>query len=127
VSEAKTLERTVADGTILVSWRGPQIVIGSVRAEIENLGLREGHPAFFVFGNDGTFRVEPMVETDTAASRLLALTGDPAADSGGVWATLADRIDATADDRDAVLAALSARGDAQIVETAGTIESNLAV
>lgn len=127
IAEAKTLTRTEGEGTILVSWRGPQIVIGSVRVELEKLGLESGDIAFFVFGNDGSFRIEPVAESATAESRLLALTGDPVVGSEGVWATLADRIDTASDDRDAVLAALSSRGDAQLVEIAGGIESHASV
>ncbi|WP_347978205.1 sigma factor-like helix-turn-helix DNA-binding protein [Microbacterium sp. ProA8] len=127
VAEAKTLVRTGVEGTILVSWRGPQIVLGSVRAEIEKLGLREGDLAFFVFGTDGTFGVEPVQESNSTEARILALTGDARSDDADVWATLADRIDSAAGERDAVLAALSARGDAQIVEIAGTQEAYPAV
>lgn len=116
VAEAKTLQRTLVEGTILVSWRGPQIVLGSIRAEVEALGLTEGDVAFLVFGADGTFGVEPIAATSSAESYVLALTGDPSCDADGVWATLASRIDSAADDRDAVIAALTARGDAQIVE-----------
>lgn len=119
IAEAKTLARSGADGTILVSWRGPQIILGSVRGEVERLGLSAGDTAFFVFGSDGTFGVEPMEESFTLESRMLALTGGNSADRE-LWATLADRIDLAAEDREAVLAALSARGDARIVEMAGT-------
>ncbi|ANG86874.1 hypothetical protein [Microbacterium aurantiacum] len=74
IAEAKTLRRTGADGTILVSWRGPQIILGSVRAEVEKLGLSAGDTAFFVFGSDGTFGVEPMDEFAGLQSQMLALT-----------------------------------------------------
>ena len=119
VAEAKNLERAIG-GTILVSWRGPQITLGSVRADVEQMGLTEGDPAFFVFATDGSFRLEPVAESEGIDDRLLALTGGPSADGGDVWRTIADRIDSAADDRDAVLAALSARGDAQLVEIAST-------
>ncbi|ANG85326.1 hypothetical protein A8L33_15040 (plasmid) [Microbacterium aurantiacum] len=119
IAEAKTLRRTGADGTILVSWRGPQIILGSVRAEVEKLGLSAGDTAFFVFGSDGTFGVEPMDEFAGLQSQMLALTGGVSVDDD-LWETLADRVDLAAGDRDAVLAALSARGDARIVELAGT-------
>ena len=122
VSEAKTLTRATGEGTILVSWRGPQIVLGSVRAEIEKLGLTAGDFAFFVFRTNGGFDVEPIGEALSAESRVLAFSGDPSGDPEGVWATLAGRIDSTADDRDAIIAALLARGDAQLVELAGAHE-----
>lgn len=120
VAEATTLARAGGDGTILVSWRGPQIVLGSIRAEVEELGLTEGDIAFTVFRTDGTFSVEPVAESASTEGRILALTGGAAAGDGDLWSTLADRIDSAAEDRDAVIAALSARGDVQLVEIAGT-------
>jgi hypothetical protein len=121
IGEAKTLVRREAEGTIHVSWRGPQIILGSVRAEFEKRGLVEGDVAFLVFGTDGTFGVEPLSHGGGPESQILALTGSAAPDDDGVWATLADRIDATADDRDAVVAALTARGDAPVLELAGAL------
>lgn len=119
MAEAKSLQRTDSEGSILVSWRGPQITLGSIRADVQRLGLEAGDTAFLLFGQDGTFAVEPCQLGMSAEARVLALTGGTAGGAAlDLWQVIAERIDATAEDREGVVSALTARGDFEVVEAA---------
>ena len=125
-------------GSVQVSWRGPQISVGSVKREMERLELEAGSVAFFVFERDGSLAIEPLATGSSFADRLASATGGPWVDPEDLFEELADRIDAPATTRDGVVSALSARGDAYVLEIieqldpehgapAPTVESRTAV
>lgn len=101
-------------GTILVSWRGPQITLGSTRSLLEALGAEPGDIAFLVFHDDDTFEVTKAGETSSDWARLGALTGGELPSSRNPLRPLAMRIDSPARTQAELLAEFEKRGDTAV-------------
>lgn len=114
IGEARELSATT--GTVQLSRPRSQIQVGSVRAEMRLLGAREGDTVFYVFGDDRTFRIEPVGPSIDPRAQIGAWSGGVIPDPIDIYEMIADRIDAESATRDAIRAALAVRGDAELVE-----------
>lgn len=113
-------------GTITLSWRGPQIAIGSIRAEVLRLGLAVGDTAFLFFHADRTLELTAIAPALDSLSQAAALTGGPT--GGDSIESLADRIDSDATSIAELAQAFSARGEHQVADLIGrTDERSLTV
>jgi hypothetical protein len=101
-------------GVQLTRPRG-QILLGSVRAEMTRIDAADGDIVFFVFSDDGSFRVELLETTHDGKARIAALAGG-SLDGSDLLEALADRIDAREPTREGIRSALASRGDAELAE-----------
>lgn len=101
-------------GTVTLSWRGPQISIGSIRAEVQKLGLVVGDLAFLIFHADGSLEVTVVQLGTDDLGQVSALTGGPT--SGDTIESLADRIDSDASSVSELAHAFTARGEHQLAD-----------
>lgn len=106
-----------AGGTVTLSWRGPQIAIGSIRSEVQHLGLAIGDSAFLVFHSDGSLDVTALQAASDELSQVAALTGGPT--KGDVLEALADRIDSDASSIVELAHAFAARGEHHLADLLG--------
>ena len=104
-------------GTVTLSWRGPQIAIGSIRTEVLQLGLAAGDIAFLIFHADRTLEVKALASAFDPLSQVAALTGGPT--SGDAIESLADRIDSDASSIAELAQAFSTRGEHQLADLLG--------
>ncbi|WP_292836845.1 sigma factor-like helix-turn-helix DNA-binding protein [Microbacterium sp.] len=104
-------------GTVTLSWRGPQIAIGSIRTEVLQLGLAAGDIAFLIFHADRTLEVTALAFAFDPLGQVAALTGGPT--SGDAIESLADRIDSDASSIAELAQAFSTRGEHQLADLLG--------
>lgn len=111
-------------GVQLTRPRG-QILLGSVRSEITRLDATDGDVVFFVFGIDGSLRLEPIEKGGIPEERVASMAGG-LLEGGSLLDTLADRIDLQDATHDGIRAALAARGDSELVEMLDELRSGAA-
>lgn len=101
-------------GDVTLSWRGPQIAIGSMRSATQRLEVASGDVVFLLFHEDGSMEFAQMETLDDPLGQVAAMTGGPI--NGQVIQSLADRIDSEAASITELAHDFAARGEHQIAD-----------